>query len=204
MIEMASVHSRQRELTLAQTGRRHRDERVQHELKEMQETRDLREIDDDVEELATLYEWQALEHVHQPKSSRWFLVAAVASALLIGWFIITFNLIAALTTALVGGLVYYFAQREPDMQRCRLMVDGVAINNTLYHYKELASFNIVYEPGQTKVVLLRSKRRFAPLITMEIGDADPVLIRDVLIEFVSEDQDLEEPLTDILARRVGF
>ncbi|MDZ4342252.1 MAG: hypothetical protein U1E51_07405 [Candidatus Binatia bacterium] len=180
------------------------DERFQHELKEMRETHDLREVDDDVEDVATLLEWHAPEHVHRPKTPRWFMILAVGTTLLAAIFLITFNFIAVITTIIIGGLLYYVAQRKPVIFRYRLMVDGAAINNTLYHYRDLDSFNIIYEPGVTKTVLLRSKHRLATLIHMEIGDADPVAIRDILLEFVREDQDLEEPFADILARRLGF
>lgn len=178
--------------------------RVQHEQREMRETNDLRQIDDDVEAAATLFEWHAEEHNHQPKSPRWYIVLAAGATVLVGIFLLTANFIGALSTALLGGLMYYVAQKQPDRVRYRLMVDGIALNNTLYHYRELDAFNIVYEPGETKTVIFRGKRRFAPLLHMELGDADPVAIRDILLEFLKEDQELQEPLVDIIARRLGF
>ncbi len=180
------------------------DPRVQHELKEMQETNDLRTIDDDVEDVATLLEWRASEHTHRPKSARWFIVLAIFIAALVGWFLFTFNFIGALTTALVGGLTYWVAQQKPVQVRYRILVDGVAIGTILYHFRDLAAFNIVYEPDETRTVIIRSQRRFSPLLHLEIGETDPVAIRDVLLEFLPEDQNLQEPLVDILARRLGF
>jgi hypothetical protein len=180
------------------------DERIQHEMREMQETQDLRKIDDDVEDAATLFAWRASEHTHRPKSARWFIVLAAAISILVGWFLFTFNFIGALTVALVGGLLYWIAQKKPALVRYRIMVDGVAIGTILYHYRDLQAFNIVYEPNETRTVILRSKRRFTPLLHLEIGETDPVAIRDILLEFLPEDQNLQEPLVDILARRAGF
>jgi hypothetical protein len=197
------AQSRQR-IIRRQPSNEHHDERFQHELKEMQETHDLRDIDDDVEDVATLFEWYAEEHNHQPKSPTWFIILAVGTTILVGIFLFNANFIGAIATGFLGAILYHFAQREPKTVRYRAMVDGVALNNTLYHYKELAAFNIVYEPNHTKTVILRSKRQFAPLLHMEIGDTDPVLIRNVLLEFLPEDQTLEEPFADILARRLGF
>lgn len=177
---------------------------MQRELKELQDATDLREIDDDVEELATLYEWQAPEHVHTVKSQRWFVVLALIAALMVAFFAINLNIIAAITIAFVAGLIYVIAQRKPDTLRYRIMVDGVAIGNTLYQYDDLNSFNIVYEPDETKVLLIRSSRPLAPLVAMEIGVADPNEIRDLLLEFLHEDHELKEPVADVLARRVGF
>lgn len=182
----------------------HKDERFQHELKEMQETKDLDDIDDDVEAVATLFEWYAPEHNHQPKTNLWFVVLAVATTLLVGIFLFLINFIGALATAFLGGFIYYLAQKHPEIIRYRIMVDGIALNTTLYHFQELSAFNVIYEPGETKTVIFRSKRRLAPLIHMEIGEADPVAIRDILLEFLPEDQKLQEPLVDIWARRLGF
>ena len=84
------------------------------------------------------------------------------------------------------------------------MLDGVAIGTMLYHFRDLAAFNIVYEPDETRTVIVRSRRRLTPLLHLEIGETDPVTIRDVLIEFLPEDRTLQEPLVDVLARRIGF
>lgn len=180
------------------------DQRFQHELREMEETHDLRDVDDDVEDVATLAQWHAVEHNHQPKSPAWFAVLAAGITVVSVGFLLTGNIIGAITIALAGGMVYYTAQHEPKVVRYRLMTEGVAFNNTLYHYRDLEAFNIVYQPGVVKTVILRSNRTFAPLLHMEIGDADPLAIRDILLEFVPEDQDLQEPLVDIYARRLGF
>lgn len=180
------------------------DQRFQHELKEMKETEDLERVDDDVEELATLFEWRALEHSHRPKSARWYAVYAAAITAISVGFLFYSNIIGAITIGFIGALVYYVVQQEPRIVRYRIMADGIAFDNLLYHYRDLESFNIVYEPGETKTVFLKSKKLFSPLLHMEIGDADPVAIRDMLLEFVREDQEMDEPVLDILARRLGF
>lgn len=180
------------------------DERWQHEMKEMQETQDLRKVDDDVEDASTLFEWHAPDHTHMPKSPKWFAILAAGIAVLAIIFLLSANFIAVITTVLVGGLIYYVAQVKPTVVRYRLMVDGVAIGTTLYHYRDLQAFNIIYEPGAVKTVLIRSKRRLAPLVHMEIGDANPVAIRDILLEFIEEDLEMDEPLVDVWARKLGF
>ncbi|RLC33944.1 MAG: hypothetical protein DRZ76_03660 [Candidatus Nealsonbacteria bacterium] len=114
------------------------------------------------------------------------------------------NIFGALAIAGLTGMTYYIAQKKPDIIRYRLMIDGISLNNVLYHYRDLEAFNVVYEPGETKTVIIRSKRKLSPYINIEIGNADPLQIRDILIEFLPEDQEMEEPLTDIIARRLGF
>ena len=181
------------------------DKRWQHELKEMQETHDLEEVDDDVEAATTLFEWHAEEHEHRPKSPVWFAMIAATITILVSTLLFIFtNIMGAVTVALVGGLIYYIAQQEPSLIRYRIMLDGVALNDTMYHWEDLNTFNIIYEPDETKTIIFKSEKLFSPLILAEIGDADPLEIRDVLMEYLEEDQELQEPLIDIVARRLGF
>ena len=181
------------------------DPRWQHEAKEMQATHDLDEVDDDVEKAATLFEWRAPEHEHYPKNPLWYAALAAGTTVVVGIMLFFFtNIIGAIAVALIGGLMYYQAQQQPRMIRYRIMLDGIALNNLLYHWEDLAAFNVLYEPSETKTVIFRSVRRFAPYLHMEIGDADPVSIREILMEFVTEDQNIEEPIADIIARRLGF
>ncbi len=207
---MAHVKVRQRTREEAERKRRHLkehegDERFQHELQEMKEVHDLDKVDDDVEKEATLMEWYAPEHAHRPKSPLWFAALAAATTVAAGLQLIFYvNIIGAITLALAGGLIYYIAQQKPATMRYRIMMDGVALNNTLYHYQDLETFNVIYEPGETKTVIFRSRRRLSPYLHMEIGDADPVDMRDILLEYLPEDQDMEEPLADIIARKAGF
>ncbi len=159
---------------------------------------------DETRDEGTLYAWRAQEHGYTPKSARWYIGLAIGITLSAGLLVFFGNVLGAIAVALVGILIYTLAQREPDQVRYRLMAEGLAINDRLYHYQDLDSFNIIYEPGQVKTVLVKSQKMLSPLIEMEIGSADPLEIRDILLEFLREDLNLQEPITDTWARRLGF
>ena len=180
------------------------DPRYSYEREKLLTTQNLEQVADDVEAEATLYEWQAQEHGYAPTSARWFIILAAAVTIAAGLLAFLGNILGALAVVLVGGTIYLVAQRQPDSVRYRIMVDGIAINDRLYPYKDLQAFNIVYKPGEVKTVIVRSQKVLSPFIQMEIGNADPVEIRDVLLEFLQEDLDMQEPLTDTWARRFGF
>lgn len=205
-VKTKTLAGRQKEKVEHHLQEEHKDdERFQHELAEMKEVHDLDEIDDDVEAEATLYEWYAMEHEHRPKSPVWFAAMAAGTTLLIGIQLFMLNFFGAITLAFAGSLIYFIAQRKPEISRYRIMLDGIAINNLLYHWQDLRKFNVVYEPDEgVKTVIFLSKKLFSPYIHMEVGDADPVDIRAILIEFLEEDQEMDEPLSDMLARRLGF
>jgi len=180
------------------------DARFQGEREEMLNERDLNKIDDDVEAEATLIEWQADEHIHKPKGTSWYIGAVVVAVVLAGvfWFLGNYFGIAVVVVGMI--LLFFVFSRGSTRQRYRLMVDGVAINNRLYHYKYLDAFNIIYEPGDVKVLLIKSKKTLVPLLALELGSVNPIEVRNVLLEFLREDLEIEEPLADVLARRLGF
>lgn len=178
--------------------------RFVQEREKMETASTLTQVADDVENEATLYEWQAQEHGYTPRSARWYIGLAVGVTAAVGLLAFLGNILGAIAVAVVGILIYTLAQRTPDQVRYRIMVDGIAINDRLHHYQDLDSFNIVYEPGQVKTVIVRSKKMLAPLLQLEIGSADPVEIRDILLEFLREDLQMTEPVTDTWARRLGF
>jgi hypothetical protein len=184
----------------------HEDEaRFQREREEMQRVHDLEEVDDDVEDEATLYEWRAVEHTHRPKTPAWFAALAVGTTIVVGIQLFMLNIFGAITIAATGAAIYYIAQKKPKVVRYRIMMDGIAINNLMYHWRDLDKFNVVYEPEEeVMTVIFMPKKLFSPHIHMEIGEANPIEIRDVLLEFLDEDQEMEEPLSDVIARRLGF
>lgn len=156
------------------------------------------------ETTGVLYEWQAQEHGYAPTSARWYVVLAIGVTLAAGLLVFLGNILGAVAVGLIGALIYFLAQRAPAHVRYRILVDGVALNDRLYAYQDLAAFNIVYEPGRTKTLIIRSKKMLSPLIQLEIGAADPLEIRTTLLEFLPEDLTLREPVTDTWARRLGF
>lgn len=184
--------------------RRAVESHFQEERQKMQTTTDLARVDDQVEDVATLLEWHAREHGYAPRGAKWFMTLAAGVAAVAGVMLFLGNVLGAVAVGCMGMLIYVLAQREPAQVRYRIMVDGVAINDRLYPYRELQAFNIIYVPGQVKTVLLRSTSKILPLVQMELGDANPLQVREQLLEFLPEDFDLEEPLVDVIGRRFGL
>jgi hypothetical protein len=149
-------------------------------------------------------EWSSPEYDHQPKSLVWYIGFGTATVIIVGTFALFGNYFAAGVLALLCGLLFYISRQAPALVRYRLLGTGVAINNVLYQYQNLLAFNVIYEPDGSKIVIIQSNKRFMPLLYLEVGEADPVAIREALLQFVPENQDLAEPLTDIVIRKLGF
>ncbi len=151
-----------------------------------------------------LLSWKAPEYEKYKKTNTWFFVVILVAALLILFFIFTGNFVTAITFIILAIILFYFSQKKPTMVSYALTKDGVAINKSLYLYKHLDSFWIVYEPGETKTLYIKSKKMFVPLLAIQIGNENPSQIRKILLEYLDENREDDEPLSDRIARKLRF
>ena len=101
--------------------------------------------------------------------------------------IITNSILMAITFILIGMLGYIYAEREPRQIRMEINAEGVAADRIMYEYDDLKSFWIFYEVEYGfKVLSLHSKKTFLPHIHIPVGDANPILIREVLLNYLPE------------------
>lgn len=149
-------------------------------------------------------EWKTPEFEKYEKSNNWFLAVIAIAAALILIFVFTGNFVAAITFVILAIVLFYFSQKNPPESYFALTKDGVIINKNLYPYKYLESFWIIYNPGETKTLYIKSKKMFVPLLALSIGDQNPTRIREILLEYLDENKEEEEPLSDKIARKLRF
>lgn len=151
----------------------------------------------------TFLEWDAHEYHHYPKSQRWFAGMGVVTAVFALFGFLTGNIFFALFVLVAAFVIYLFAIREPRIVSNALTAQGVRAGNRLFDYEDLESFWIFYEIGGIKELSIETKRGLISHVRMPLGEAEPVAVREILIQFVPEKRH-EESLANILSRLVGF
>jgi len=78
------------------------------------------------------------------------------------------------------------------------------VGETLYPYSTLESFWVIDEEINDRI-LIRSQKVFMPFLILpyESTEINPDDIRDYLLDYIDEEE-LEEPLSQILMERLGF
>ncbi|MFH1183148.1 MAG: hypothetical protein V1690_02715 [Candidatus Moraniibacteriota bacterium] len=147
--------------------------------------------------------WETEEFSYYEKSRIWFLVGGAVFLLIIGYFTITSQLITALTFLLLGVTVYIFSLKKPRNIACSITYQGITVDKVTYPFSDLNSFWIFYEPPDFKVISLKHKKPYLPLIQIPIGEVDPMRVRQTLLELLPEEEQ-EEPFSDKLARYLRF
>ena len=150
------------------------------------------------------FSWEAPEYEHFEKHPKWYWVMGGILLAIIVYALVTNAILMAITFILIGTLGYVYAEREPRTIEMMINSDGVKVDNYFYEYDDLKSFWIFYEVEHGhKVVSLHSKKTFLPHIHVPIGNANPILIREVLVNYLPEIRQ-EINIVDRLSMLIGL
>jgi hypothetical protein len=109
----------------------------------------------------------------------------------------------AITFVLIGVVGYIFLNRDPQIIDFAVTSDGIIAGKEMYEFDAIKSFWIFYEPHDIKVISLHTKSVLMPYVHIPIHDEDPVEIRRVLLEYISEVKQ-DPSLVDTLERLIGI
>jgi hypothetical protein len=148
-------------------------------------------------------EWQVKEFIYRPKTIKWFVLLTLAIVMIELYFLWTKSFFAFATFLLIFFVILLYSVKKPDNLSVRLDYKGVRINNKLYKFDDLQSFWIFYNPPGIKKIFFKRKGIISQSINISIGEQDPAALRSFLLDYLSEVEE-EEPLIDILVRKIGF
>jgi len=146
-----------------------------------------------------LLHWQAPEFEPSQWDRRWYLIATLVLAAIVIFALVTNSPIMAITFILIGIVGYIFLQKKPRFLDFMITPDGIVVGDEIYEFRSIKSFWIFYEPHNIKVISLHMKGKLLPYIHIPIHDEDPVKIREILLEFITEVEQ-EPSLIDSIER----
>lgn len=148
-------------------------------------------------------EWEAPEYEFHEKSPDWFWTLGIITLALFLSAVLLHSFLFGFLILLAGFSLALFGARKPNIVSFKINAQGIHIGNRIYPYENLKCFWVDYEPPYKKEIIIESKKTFMPHITIILGDADPVKIRNYLLQFLKEEK-IEEPLTNTIVRLLKF
>lgn len=134
--------------------------------------------------------WSALEYPIRGKTTDWYwalgiiaVAGAVASYILGNILFSIIILLGAFTVAVYGA-------RHPHTVEFEIDRRGIRSGATLYPYSSLVSFWII-EGAEESKILLQSSKVFMPYIVIPLGEEDPEAVREVLLNYLKEEEHAE-------------
>jgi hypothetical protein len=148
--------------------------------------------------------WSAHEFIYHKKTLWWHLAFIILATGLIGYAVYTKSILTVITFALIAIVGWFFANRQPRIIRYELNSQGLVFNQQILPYKNIKKFWIIYSPGQIKTLNFETTAVLHRMHSLELGSADPMMIKIFLQQYISEDLDREESLTDVITRKAKF
>jgi len=152
---------------------------------------------------ASTISWKTKEFSYYEKTKLWFAIGGGIFFILLGYSIVTKQLIASLLWLLIGITVYAFSLKKPRNIKCQIDRNGISVEKIRYSFRDLESFWIFYEPPELKIISIKHKKPYLPYVQVPLGEEDPQAIRQALLEHLSEEEQ-DESFSDKFARYLRF
>lgn len=163
--------------------------------------------------LEAVFSWTVPEHDHYHRSKQWYIWAGVAvvglflfSSLSISLypFSLSFapNFLFIVIIILTATVVVLTDGNEPARLGFAITDEGIVIGDRFIDFDELKNFSIVYKPRQgVKRLYFEFHSFLRPRLSIPMDDANPLKIRDFLLNYLEEDLEREaEPVSERFSR----
>lgn len=145
--------------------------------------------------------WKVPEYTYREHSPDWFWAVGIVGLGLAVTAVILDNVFFAVLLFVATATLLLQALKRPRMLELGIGERGIRVDKTLYPYTTLETFWI--SEDEPPHLLVRSQKTFLPLLVIPLGNADSMLIRETLLEFILEEE-LQEPFTQKIMERLGF
>lgn len=150
-----------------------------------------------------LAEWRIPEFIKHERSTAWYYIVGLGMAGLFVHAIASLNFLFAIILFLSASIIYLHERQEPEMLDFLIVETGIVLGKRYMPFKDLQSFWIIYDPVEKHKILYfgvnGTLRRELPV---DLDNQDPVAIRNILLQFLSEDLDKEDLANDETISRV--
>ncbi len=158
-------------------------------------------MEEQIDKGNTLITWHFPEFEKPERSSLWYIIMLLASAVLITIAVISSNFLFAVIIVMIIVILILQERKDAIEIDISIMDAGIQIGEKFYKYKDINNFFIIYEPPTISNLYIQMKTRLSPRINIPLGEQNPIKIRDILMNFINEDVDIDdEPFEDYMSK----
>jgi len=150
-----------------------------------------------------LLSWQAPEFVYHKKSVNWHIVVWGSIALTIIILAFLQNWLGVVLFIAIGVAVFRYAEVRPKDIEISITNVGIKVGNAFHPFNKLRAFWMVYEPP-VKTLNIELEKKLSPIISVQLEDTDPFLVKNILKEHLPEETEVSEDLFDKFAKFLKF
>ena len=150
----------------------------------------------------TLVSWEFPEFKKPERTTSWYVLAFIVTVALLAFAFFTKSYLFGVVIILFGAVYYLRSRKNPALLRMAISEDGIKIGNKdFYRWQDIDKFWIVYEPPEVKNLYIDFKAGLRPSITIFLENQNPLNIRKILLQYITEDTEQEnETFSDGFSR----
>jgi hypothetical protein len=148
------------------------------------------------------FKWQVPEYEKHKRSKNWYILAALAGIFLIIYAFLSSNFLFAVIIIVSAVIVILNDGQEPEKIKIIINDEGVTVGKTFYDFDEFKNFSIIYKPRLgVKNLYFEFNSAIKHRLSIALDDMNPLLIRDHLLKYVSEDLErTNRPVSEELSK----
>lgn len=147
-----------------------------------------------------LFTWEGQEYAFEDHGPDWYWALGIITVALFLTAILFSNILLALVILAGGATLGLQAAKHRRTHRFAIYEDGIAVDDSLYLYKDMRDFGILeyVDPTLPPALSIKTNHILAPHLLIPIHDYDPEEIYYYISEHLPEGEH-EETLTDRIA-----
>lgn len=159
-----------------------------------------------------LLSWRVHEYPVYQRTKWWYMVFGVIAVGLILLSVIpnfifdTPNYTFAILITLITVVILANANSQAQELDVTLTTEGVLIGQQFFDYDKFQEFSVIFKPQENlKVLYLEYKNSIMPRLSLQLNEADPISVREILAQFLDEDfSRTDEANSDFFSRILKF
>ena len=146
--------------------------------------------------------WKAPSHIEHQRAPGWYLLFIICSLGLLAFAFYIKSITAGITFFLIVAIVFILSNQSSREITYKVTKSGIVAGNMVYPYKIIKRFWIIYNPPEVKILNFETTAYLNNRVVLQLGHQDPVQLKLVLGNYIPEDLEMEESVTETLARKL--
>ena len=148
-----------------------------------------------------LASWRVSEFEKHERTALWYIGFGVLGVVLLIIALVTINYLFALIIIITALIIYLQEKAEAHMVTFLITSRGIKVGRSECPYKDIGKFWIIYDPPHVKKLYFNFKNLMKTSLMVPLKSQNPLMVRDILLNFLEEDLEREEePLSEVFGR----
>jgi len=147
-----------------------------------------------------IYTFETTAQRNVQRGRGWYVGWSIFFALAIGVNLWLRQHMGVVALTLLAVILFITASQKPKKIRVGFYADGLHLGEQKFAWHEFENFWILHEPGQLNRLHLARRTKVFNELMIELGDENPLKIRDLLLAWLPEDPKREESRVDYVTR----